>query len=194
VVNSVVEGMPQQHHQPRDTPDAQASSAVDKAGAAFKADADAASESSASYAHSELVSDYSRGKRLRKLKKLLSSKAALQVVTGFRYKLILLALAILMLHVASFSVILSFIAKQHTYLKELGAAGEVMNLMQRIDTLSLVLEAAQRKFFFSPADVPTYAAEMAEMIARQVHHCVIMSQFKRWVACRLAATGSLFWL
>jgi hypothetical protein len=112
------------------------------------------------------VSDYGRGKRLRKLVRLLSSKAALQVVVSFRFKVILLVLAICVIHLAAFSVLVGFLSKQYTYLDEVEAAGDVLDLVHRVSTLSVVLEAAQRGQGFAAGNIPRYAAEMEEAYNR----------------------------
>lgn len=126
-----------------------------------------ASEASASAAgDGGVVSDYSRGKRLRKLMRLLSSKAALQVVTGFRTKVVLLAFAMVLVHIASFSTLMGMVQFGISYMTDLAAAGEVLDSMYRTCTLSLVLEAAQREYGFTSADTAPYAAEMATTIDR----------------------------
>lgn len=106
------------------------------------------------------VSDYGRGKRLRKLLRLLSSKAALQVVIGFRFKVILLVVAICMVHMGAFGALLAFVAKQDVYLSEVAASGEVVDVLHRVAALSVVLEAAQRSYGLQTADIPLYAAEL----------------------------------
>lgn len=122
--------------------------------------------SAASAADGDLVSDYSRGKRLRKLMRLLSSKAALQVVTGFRLKVVLLAFGILVLHVGSFAAIVGYMNTATSYLQDLTAAGTIMDVVNRAATLGLVLEAAQRSYGFLPSDTAQYAAELDEVQTR----------------------------
>lgn len=112
------------------------------------------------------VSDYGRGKRLRKLVRLLSSKAALQVVVAFRFKVILLVLAIGVIHLAAFGVLVGFLSKQYTYLDEVEAAGDVLDLVHRVSSLSVALEAAQRGQGFAAGAIPKYAAEMEESYNR----------------------------
>lgn len=112
------------------------------------------------------VSDYGRGKRLRKLVRLLSSKAALQVVVAFRFKVILLVLAIGVIHLAAFGVLVGFLSKQYTYLDEVEAAGDVLGLVHRVASLSVALEAAQRGQGFAAGAIPKYAAEMEESYNR----------------------------
>lgn len=127
----------------------------------------APSEQSASIAgDGGLVSDYSRGKRLRKLMRLLSSKAALQVVTGFRFKVVLLAFGILLLHIGSFAAIVGYVGKSSSYLTELSAAGTVLDQMHRTATLSLVLEAAQRGYGFLSADTAIYAEQLQDSLTQ----------------------------
>jgi hypothetical protein len=143
-------------------------SAGDKGAAAGKAPGDAAasdlnSESQATTntgADGSLVSDYGRGKRLRKLVRLLSSKAALQVVVGFRFKVIILVGIICLVHMGAFGALLGFLGKQDTYLDEVFAAGDVVDKMHRTASLSLVLEAAQSGYGFAAGDIAKYAAEM----------------------------------
>jgi hypothetical protein len=129
-----------------------------------KANADGGSESQATAstaADGGIVSDYGRGRRLRKLMRLLSSKAALQTVVGFRFKVIVLAAAIMAMHMGAFAALMGLMGKQDTYMTEVAAAGEVLDVMHRVTSLSLVLEAAQRGYGgFAAADIPKYAAEM----------------------------------
>lgn len=142
--------------------DAAAADAVDRA-QGDKAASELGSESQATTntaADGGMVSDYGRGKRLRKLVRLLSSKAASQVVLGFRFKVIVLIAAICIIHMGAFGAFLGFIGKQDAYVDEVAAAGEVLDTVHRIASLSLVLEAAQRGYGFTSSDTPTYAAEL----------------------------------
>jgi hypothetical protein len=107
-----------------------------------------------------IVSDYGRGKRLRKLIRLLSSKTAMQVVVGFRFKVILLVAVMCCVHMGAFGAILGFVGKQDGYLDEVEAVGEAADILHRIATLSLVLEAAGRGYGFVAGDIATYAAEL----------------------------------
>lgn len=107
-----------------------------------------------------IVSDYGRGKRLRKLMRLLSSKAALQVVVSFRFRVILLVAAICIVHLGAFGALLAFISKQDSMLDDVEAAGDVVDLVHRIAGLAVVLDAAGRGYGFAAADLPKYAAEM----------------------------------
>lgn len=113
-----------------------------------------------------LVSDFTRGKRLRKLMRLLSSKAAMQVVTGFRFKVLMVVAFIIVLHIGSFGAIVGYIAKATSYLTDLTAAGDVVDYMHRTATLSLVLEAAQRGYGFLPSDTAKYAEQMKDLISK----------------------------
>jgi hypothetical protein len=130
-----------------------------------KATTDAGSEAT-SGVDPGLVSDYGRGKRLRKLMRLLSSKAAMQVVVGFRFKVIILVVAIGIIHMAAFGALVGFLSKQYTYLDEVEAAGTVLDLVHRTASLSVALEAAQRGHGFAVGNVPKYAAEMEEYYDR----------------------------
>jgi hypothetical protein len=107
-----------------------------------------------------IVSDYGRGKRLRKLMRLLSSKAALQVVVSFRFRVVLLVAAICIVHLGAFGALLAFISKQDSMLDNVEAAGDVVDLVHRIAGLAVVLDAAGRGYGFAAADLPKYAAEM----------------------------------
>lgn len=127
-----------------------------------KAATDLGSEATTGVDPETPVSDYGRGKRLRKLVRLLSSKAAMQVVVAFRYKVILLVMAIGIIHLAAFGVLVGFLSKQYTYLDEVEAAGDVLDLVHRTASLSVALEAAQRGVGFAIGAIPKYAAEMED--------------------------------
>lgn len=151
-------------------------------GAAAQGASEGGSESQATTntaADGSLVSDYGRGKRLRKLIRLLSSKAAMQVVVGFRYKVILLVAVMFIVHMGAFGALVGFLGKQATYLDEMEAAGEVVDLVHRIASLSVVLEAAQRGYGLAAGDIATYAAEMEINYNRWA--------VERWMFCEVHA-------
>lgn len=113
-----------------------------------------------------IVSDYGRSKRLRKLMRLLSSKAALQVVVSFRFRVILLVAAICIVHMGAFGALLAFITKQDSFLDKVEYAGDVTDLVHRVAGLAVVLDAAGRGYGFTAASIPKYAAEMEEAYNR----------------------------
>jgi hypothetical protein len=130
---------------------------------------DAGSEGAASgstAADSSMVSEYGRGRRLRKLMRLLSSKAALQTVMGFRIKVIVLSLAIMAVHMGAFGAVLGFISKQSTLMGDVAAAGEAVDVMHRVASLTLVLDAAERGYGFGAADTKRYAVELDTEMSR----------------------------
>jgi hypothetical protein len=90
----------------------------------------------------------------------------LQVVTGFRVKMVLLAAFILLLHTASFAALMGLVRSQMSYMKDMGAAGEVMDLLHRVITYATVLEAAQRGYGFSQAEIPVLAKDMRVTIKK----------------------------
>lgn len=130
------------------------------------ADGAGGSEASGSVAGDANVSDYKRGKRLRQLKRLLSSRATLQVITSFRMRVLLLTLCVLLLHAGGFATLISYLTQQEVSLTEVSAAGSVMDALHRIATLSLVLDAAERGHGFSAADVNKYVAELEDAHTR----------------------------
>lgn len=85
---------------------------------------------------------------------------------SFRARLLLLAVAVVVLHLASFSVLLGFLAQQAGLLTDMAAAGSVADAAQRLATLSVVLDAAERGYGFNRSDMPAYAAEFDSWIAR----------------------------
>ena len=102
--------------------DAAAPGAGDPAG---KAGGAAGTEvTSASGADAGGVNDFSRGKRLKKLLRLLNSKAAQQAVVLFKYRMLLLVLGIIVMHIVCFATVIIVLQGTHTVLTELRAAGE----------------------------------------------------------------------
>jgi hypothetical protein len=87
---------------------------------------------SASGADAGGVNDFSRGKRLKKLLRLLNSKAAQQAVVVFKYRMLLLVLGIVMLHIACFASVMLVLKSTHTVLTELRAAGERLHFFNWI--------------------------------------------------------------
>jgi hypothetical protein len=90
----------------------------------------------------------------------------LQVVTGFRVKVVLLAIFILLLHTASFAALTGLVRSQMAYMKDMEAAGQVLDLLHRVITYATVLEAAQRGYGFTQADVPALAKEMRTAVEK----------------------------
>lgn len=70
-----------------------------------------------------LVGDFARGKRLRKLLRLLSSATTVRIVRMFRLRMMGLALGVLLVHAAAFAAMLALLARDEAHIKELGAAG-----------------------------------------------------------------------
>jgi hypothetical protein len=106
----------------------------------------------------------------------------LQVVTGFRVKVVLLAVFILVLHTASFAALMGLVRVQVSYKTDMGAAGEVADALHRVLTYATVLEAAQRGYGFTQTDIPLLAAEMRASIDRWAHaetcvckSCIVVS-------------------
>lgn len=112
------------------------------------------------------VSDYGRGKRLRKLMRLLSSRAALQTVVSFRLRMIVLALVIMVVHMGAFGAVMGFLEKQDNLMDEVAAAGEVLDTMHRIASLTVMLEAAQRGAYFQPSNTASLATDLGSAIDR----------------------------
>lgn len=71
-------------------------------------------------------SDYSRGKRLRKLLRLLSSRAAVETLNTFKLHIHLLVAGVVLLHAACFVIMLYFINHQATYVTDITAAGRLL--------------------------------------------------------------------
>lgn len=69
------------------------------------------------------VSDYSKGKRLRKLLRLLNSKQALQAITSFKLSMVALSIGLTIIHLGCFVLLMVFINQQDGYVKEIDAAG-----------------------------------------------------------------------
>jgi hypothetical protein len=74
--------------------------------------------------HAPQVNDFSRGKRLKKLLRLLNSAAARATIIAFRLRMLLLTAAVGVLHVVCFGVLIGRMAGAQTKLQELQAAGD----------------------------------------------------------------------
>jgi len=71
-----------------------------------------------------LEGDFARGKRLRKLLKVLNSYATVKTMNTFKQRMIGLSLAVLLLHIAAYAAIMASLANQEAYLLEVDAVGE----------------------------------------------------------------------
>lgn len=80
--------------------------------------------------------------------------------------MVLLAAFILVLHTGSFAALMGLVRSQVAYETDMGAAGEVMDALHRVLTYATVLEAAERGYGFTQADIPALAEEMRTSINR----------------------------
>jgi hypothetical protein len=92
--------------------------------------------------------------------------------------MVLLAAFILVLHTASFAALMGLVRTQMAYKTDMGAAGEVMDALHRVLTYATVLEAAQRGYGFTQADIPALAEDMRASVDR-CGECLL----QMWLHC-----------
>jgi len=79
-------------------------------------------------------SDFKRGKRLRKLARLLASKRATKAGARFKQHTVLLALGLIVAHLACFVASVVLIDNQRQYINEVDDAGNAVITMHQIAT------------------------------------------------------------
>jgi hypothetical protein len=86
--------------------------------------ADGASEgTSAAGDGAHLVGDFARGKRLRKLLRLINNGATAATLAMFRFRMLLMTMTVLAVHVAAFVAVMVVLSDESSYVTNLAAAG-----------------------------------------------------------------------
>lgn len=71
----------------------------------------------------QLGGDFARGKRLRKLLRLINNQVTANTLTAFQRRILGLSFGVLLLHVAAFAAVMATLSSDATYAQELDAAG-----------------------------------------------------------------------
>lgn len=86
--------------------------------------------------------DFSRGKRLKRLLKLIASKQATSALHTLRYHMYGLVTLMVLLHVACFTTLLMYLNWQKAYITNIAAAGEAMDHVYAAGMYSRAIHAA----------------------------------------------------
>jgi hypothetical protein len=90
------------------------------------------------------ASDFNRGKRLKRLLKLLSGRQATKALTRLRLHARLLLAGILVLHTVCFIVVVMAMYQQYSYATNISSAGQAIVETHLVGTYSRDIEAASR--------------------------------------------------
>lgn len=78
------------------------------------------------------IGDFARGRRLRKLLRLINSRVTMQTLGTFKGRMLLMSFGVLLLHVAAFVAMLVSLANETTYVNELNSSGEKGPLVREL--------------------------------------------------------------
>lgn len=111
--------------QPADKGDqgADGGAAVGAAGSDVPGGASQSDATSAAGEAARFGGDFARGKRLRKLLRLINNRVTLQTLSSFQRRMLGLAMGVLLLHIAAFVAVMITLSSNETWVSELDAAG-----------------------------------------------------------------------
>jgi len=107
-------------------------------------------------------SDFSRGKRLKRLLKLIAGKQATAALHTLRTHMYGTVAAMVLLHVACFIALLAYINRQKAYIINISAAGEALDHIHAAGMYSRAIHAAYANYTFTRADIPKFRASLTE--------------------------------
>eukprot|EP00775_Hariotina_reticulata_P007071 gene7071-7284_t len=112
--------------------------------------------------------DYARGKRLRRLARVMNSRLALKTASRFQRHTVLMILGLLLAHIVCFAVSLVTINSQAQYMKEVDDAGDGVIAMHKIAIECRALDAISggvvHPYIFTKADVDLHMNKLQQAI------------------------------